>query len=66
MEISSVPTTDRVYSMRCKCCDSLSTTFTLGDYYCTKCALAIRRTIKGYEVPNEDTVDKEYWYVNKD
>lgn len=52
--------------MRCKCCDSLSTTFTLGDYYCTKCALAIRRTIKGYEVPNEDTVDKEYWYVNKD
>ena len=48
--------------MRCRCCNSIKTTKSLGDWYCANCLKSIKKTIK------EDrafyNTDKEEW-LNK-
>ncbi len=51
--------------MRCKCCNSGKTSYTLGDWYCKDCVSSIKHTIADDRSRQLDG-DWGYYVVNKD
>ncbi len=47
--------------MRCKCCDSPNTKYTLGDFYCSECASSIAETIYEDSWADEYKKEKKEW-----